>query len=140
MIPDYLAQLDERVRKLGLANVTVARGEPHDPRLPPNSLDAAILVHMYHEIAQPFAFLANLAPALKPGGRVGIVDADAQTWQHGTPPELLRCELAALGYRQIGRTVLKGGVGYLAIFKPPADTARISPADVKPCPLPGKGR
>lgn len=138
-MPDYLAGLERRVRTLGLANVTLVRGEPHDPRLPPGSLDAAILVHMYHEIAQPFALMHNLLPALKPGGRVGIVDADAPTWKHGTPPALLRCELAAVGYRQISRTVLKGGVGYLAVFEPPSPEERVPPAAVKPCPVPAMG-
>jgi hypothetical protein len=41
----------------------LALGKLHDPRLPASSLDAAILVHMYHEIAQPCAFLYDLAPA-----------------------------------------------------------------------------
>src|SRR3954470_3609210 len=63
--PNYLADLAKRVRKEGLPNVTIVRGEPHDPRLPAASLDAAILVHVYHEIAQPFAFLYNLVPALR---------------------------------------------------------------------------
>ena len=77
-------------------------GEPHDPRLPAGSVDIAILVHMYHEIAQPYALLYNLLPALKRDARVGIVDAFAPTSKHGTPPSLLRCELAAIGYREIG--------------------------------------
>jgi hypothetical protein len=47
-------------------------GEPHDPRLPADSHDIAILVHMYHEITQPYGLLYNLVPALKPGARVGI--------------------------------------------------------------------
>ena len=135
VVPDYMAGLEARVRQLGLGNVTLVRGEAHDPRLPPASVDAAVLVHMYHEIAQPFALLTNLAAALRPGGRVGIVDADAQTWQHGTPPALLRCELAAIGYREVGRRVLKGGVGYLAIFEAPAPDARVAPSAVKPCPV-----
>src|SRR5438105_10014170 len=50
--PEYLRSLRKRVRALGLQNVVVSRGEPHDPRLPADSLDAAILVHMYHEIAR----------------------------------------------------------------------------------------
>jgi hypothetical protein len=85
-----------------LQNVTISLGEPHDPRLPAHSLDAAILVHMYHEIAQPYGLLYNLVPALKPSARVGIVDAIGPTSEHGTPPSLLRCELAAVGYREIG--------------------------------------
>ncbi len=62
---DYLIELAKRTERLKLTNVMFALGEPHDPRLPASSLDAAILVHMYHEIAQPYAFLYNLAPALK---------------------------------------------------------------------------
>ena len=93
-MPKYLTALSKRVRKLGLRNVTVGLGEPHDPRIPKVSIDAAILVHMYHEIEQPFGFY-NLAPALCPGGRVGIVDVDRPTSEHGTPPALLKCELAA---------------------------------------------
>jgi hypothetical protein len=58
-----------------IAERIIGLGEPHDPRLPVDSVDVAILVHMYHEIAQPYALLYNLVPALKPGARVGIVDA-----------------------------------------------------------------
>jgi hypothetical protein len=84
-----------------LQNVVITLGEPHDPRLPADSLDMAILVHMYHEIAQPYGLLYNLVPALKSGARVGVVDAYGPPSEHGTPPNLLRCELAAVGYREI---------------------------------------
>jgi len=101
VVPEYLRELSRRVRALGLRNVAISPGEPHDPRLPPDSLDIAILVHMYHEIAQPYALLYNLVPALKSGARVGIVDAFKPISEHGTPPSLLRCELAAVGYHEI---------------------------------------
>lgn len=65
--------------------------------------------------------------------------ADALTWKHGTPPALLQCELAAVGYRQISHTVLKGGVGYLAIFEPPSPEERIPPGAIKPCLVSAKG-
>ncbi|MGB9393023.1 MAG: methyltransferase domain-containing protein [Xanthobacteraceae bacterium] len=64
VVPEYLQGLRKRVRDLGLQNVAIGLGEPHDPRLPADSLDIAILVHMYHEIAQPYALLYNLVPAL----------------------------------------------------------------------------
>jgi len=128
---DYLTFLAKRVQGLNLRNVKIALGEPHDPRLPTASLDAAILVHMYHEIAEPYAFLYNLAPALKPGARVGIVDLDRPTPQHGTPPRLLRCELAAMGYRELSFHTLTGDAGYLAIFEPPLK--RPQPSAVAPC-------
>src|SRR5271170_6826187 len=133
VIPEYLRGLRKRVRDLGLQNVTISFGEPHDPRLPAHSLDAAILVHMYHEIAQPYGLLYNLAPALKPGARVGIVDAIGPTSEHRTPPSLLRCELAAVGYREVGFHPLTGSNAYLAIFAPPTDAIRPHPGEIKPC-------
>ncbi|HWE19515.1 MAG TPA: methyltransferase domain-containing protein [Hyphomicrobiaceae bacterium] len=128
---DYLTYLVKRVQKLKLTNVKIALGEPHDPRLPAASLDAAVLIHMYHEIAEPYAFLYNLARALKPGARVGIVDLDRPTQNHGTPPQLLRCELAAVGYRQLSLHTLTGDAGYLAIFASPRK--RPQPSAIVPC-------
>jgi SAM-dependent methyltransferase len=128
---DYLSDLAKRVRQLKLTNVKIALGEPHDPRLPAASLDAAVLVHMYHEIAEPYAFLYNLAPALKAGARLGIVDLDRPTEQHGTPPGLLRCELAAVGYRELSFHMLTGDAGYLAIFERPLK--RPSSSAIVPC-------
>ena len=133
VVPEYLRGLRNRVRNLGLWNVTISLGEPHDPRLPAHSLDAAILVHMYHEIAQPYGLLYNLAPALKPGARVGIVDAVGPTSEHGTPPNLLRCELAAVGYREIGFHPLTGSNAYLAIFAPPSHESRTRPDKIIAC-------
>jgi SAM-dependent methyltransferase len=136
VMPKYLADLQKRVRKEGLQNITLVRGEPHDPRLPAGSVDVAILVHMYHEIAQPFAFLYNLVPALKPGARVGIVDLDRPIGEHGTRPDLLRCELAAVGYEEVSFTKLTGDIGYLAVFRLPAEAARTPPGQIKVCPAP----
>jgi len=130
---DYLATLAKRIKSSKLDNVTVALGEPHDPRLPPASLDAAILVHMYHEIAEPYAFLYNLAPAMKPGAPVGIVDHAKPILEHGTPLPVLRCELAAVGYREIAVHMLRGDAGYLAIFVAPKAADRPRPAAIKPC-------
>ena len=131
--PEYLRGLRKRVRDLGLHNVTISLGEPHDPRLPAYSLDAAILVHMYHEITQPYGLLYNLASALKPAARVGIVDAIGTTSEHGTPPSLLRCELAAVGYREIGFHPLTGSNAYLAIFTAPSDGSRTRPDAIRVC-------
>jgi hypothetical protein len=116
-----------------LQDVVISLGEPHDPRLPVDSLDTAMLVHMYHEIAQPYGLLYNLVPALKPGARVSIVDAYAPTPKHGTPPDLLRCELAAVGYREISLDRLRGSDAYLAIFAPPSVANRTRPETIVAC-------
>jgi SAM-dependent methyltransferase len=132
-VTHYLVELAKRTDSLKLTNVKFALGEPHDPRLPASSLDAAILVHMYHEIAQPYAFLYNLAPALKSGARIGIVDLERPTSEHGTPIELLRCELNAVGYREVGTSQFAGDGGYLAVFSPPEEARRKSPRDIVAC-------
>jgi SAM-dependent methyltransferase len=133
IVPEYLRNLRNRVRDLGLQNVAIGRGEPHDPRLPAGSVDIAILVHMYHEIAQPYGLLYNLVPALKPDARVGIVDAFGPTSKHGTPPSLLRCELSAVGYRQISLDRLTGSDTYLAVFAPPSVASRTRPEAMVAC-------
>jgi SAM-dependent methyltransferase len=134
VVPEYLERLAQRVAKEGLADrVTVVRGEPHDPRLPPGSVDLALLVHMYHEVQQPYGLLWNLRPVLRPGAKVAIIDARKQTEVHGTPPDLLRCELAAVGYRQTGFYDLQEGT-YLAVFAPPSPgSGPASPAAIRPC-------
>ena len=133
IVPEYLQNLRKRVRALGLQNVTITAGEPHDPRLPTKSADIAILVHMYHEIAEPYALLYNLVPALKSGARVGIIDTFKPTPEHGTPPSLLRCELAAVGYREIKLNRLTGSDAYLGIFAPPSLATRIPPEAMVAC-------
>ena len=133
VMPNYLADLQQRVRGEGLGNVTVALGDPHDPRLPAGSVEVALMVHMYHEIEQPFGLLYNLVPALKPNARVAIVDLNRVTWEHGTPKDLLRCELAAAGYEQESLVELAGDIGYLAVFKPPTEASRVRPEAMKPC-------
>src|SRR6516164_9221894 len=134
VVPDYLERLAGRVRSEGLTGtVTLVRGEPHDPRLAPGSLDLALLVHMYHEVQQPYGLLWNLRPALKPGAKVAIIDARKQTAAHGTPPDLLRCELTAVGYRQTAFHNLQEGT-YLAVFTPPSPgSGPASPATIRPC-------
>jgi hypothetical protein len=116
-----------------LQNVVISSGEPHDPRLPADSIDVAILVHMYHEIAQPYGLLYNLVPALKSGARVGILDAYGPPAEHGTPPELMRCELAAVGYRQVRFDRLAGSNAYLAVFVPPSIASRTRPDVMVAC-------
>jgi ubiquinone/menaquinone biosynthesis C-methylase UbiE len=129
----YIDQLRLRVRQAGLTNVTVIPGAIDDPKMTANSLDAALLIHMYHEIEQPYALMYRLASAMKPGGKVGIVDKDAPTQAHGTPPALLKCELEAVGYRQASFKVLDGDIGYLAIFTPPPANRLPRPDQIKPC-------
>ena len=127
----YLDRLSARLARERIAGVTLVRGTPSDPRLPSQSVDLALLVHMYHEIEQPYEFVYRLQGALALGGRVAIIDNDKPTEKHGTPPALLRCELAAVGYREVDFLVLAPADGYLAVFAPPETLPR--PEDIRPC-------
>ena len=125
--------LAERVAREDLENVSVRLGAPADPKLPDASFDRVLMVHMYHEIEQPYEFLWRLRPSLKPDGLVVVVDANRQTQNHGTPPALLRCEFEAVGYRQVSMTEMPSAGGYMATFR--AVGPRPEPEAIKPCVL-----
>jgi cyclopropane fatty-acyl-phospholipid synthase-like methyltransferase len=127
----YLRNLERRLLREGVRGVTLVHGAPRDSRLPAASVDLAILSHMYHEIENPYEFLYRLRTALADGARVAIIDIDRPTQDHGTPPRLLRCELAAVGYRVSDFVLLAPADGYLAVFAPP-ETLPL-PSAIKPC-------
>ncbi len=129
--PEYMEQLRARLAREQISGVRLILGMPRDPRLPPNSVDVALLSHVYHEIENPYEFLYRLQPSLTPGARVGIVDMDRPTENHGTPPALLRCELAAVGYRQLDFALLAPADGYLAVFARPETLP--PPSAIRPC-------
>jgi predicted methyltransferase len=63
-----------RVGREGFNNVKPVLGLKNDPHLPASSLDAVVMVDAYHEVEDRVSMLANLAKALKPAGRLGIID------------------------------------------------------------------
>lgn len=133
IVPEVRDRLAERVQRENLENVAVVLGTPDDPKLPAGSFDRVFLVHMYHEVTSPYAFLWNLRPALKPGGQVVVVDANRPPNRHGMPPALLRCEFAALGLRLARFQPLEAGDVYFAAFEPSGP--RPAPGDIRACKL-----
>lgn len=131
IVPEVRNALAERVNRERLDNVSVRLGEPADPKLPVNSFDRVFMVHMYHEIQEPYEFLWNLRPSLKAGGQVIVVDANRPTEAHGTPPALLRCEFAAVGYQLVRIEPMPNAGGYFAAFE--ARGPRPEPRDIKGC-------
>ncbi len=129
--PGAIKRLGERVVRERLDNVSIKTGTPDDPRLPDNSFDRIFLVHMYHEVGEPYAFLWRLRPALRAGGQVIVVDADRPTDQHGMPPALLFCEFQAVGFRLVEFVRKPELKGYYAQFEASGD--RPDPAAIKPC-------
>jgi ubiquinone/menaquinone biosynthesis C-methylase UbiE len=131
IVPETIRALGQRIQRERLDNVAIRLGQPNDPQLPQASFDRVFMIHMYHEIARPSEFLWNLRAALKPDGRVIVVDADRPTDRHGTPQRLLVCEFNALGYGLIRFERLPDSESYFAQFE--ARAPRPAPQDIPAC-------
>ncbi|MCM8557436.1 class I SAM-dependent methyltransferase [Sphingomicrobium sediminis] len=123
--------LARRVQRENLDNVAVRLGEPDDPGLPANSFDLIFLVHMYHEVTEPYQFLWNLREALNEEGLIVVVDADRPIKRHGMPPDLLDCEFEALGLERVDMVELIGFDDYFATYR--VAGPRPAPGDIEPC-------
>ena len=131
-----LRRLGSRVERERLDNVSVITGGIDDPNLPPNSFDRIFMVHMYHEITEPYAFIWRMRPALRDGGQVIVVDVDRPADQHGINPQLLFCEFERVGYRLVEFVRKPQIAGYYAQFE--VDGERPDPRDIEPCVQPGE--
>jgi len=72
--PQMLDMLRRRLELKKIANVTPVLGEIDDPKLPADSVDLALMVDVYHELARPQTMLRRLREALKPGGRLVLLE------------------------------------------------------------------
>lgn len=131
-----LRRLGSRVERDRLDNVSIIRGDLDDPNLPENSFDRIFMVHMYHEITEPYAFIWRMRPALREGGQVIVVDVDRPADQHGINPQLLFCEFERVGYRLVEFVRKPQIAGYYAQFEVSGE--RPEPQDIEPCVQPGE--
>lgn len=72
--PEMLDMLAKNMSKRGIGNVEVVLGTESDPRLPEGVAELALLVDVYHELADPIATMGHVRRALKPGGRLVVVE------------------------------------------------------------------
>ena len=131
IVPDIRDQLSDRVQRERLDNVAVKLGTADNPMLPAASFDRVFLVHMYHEVANPYAFLWHMREGVKPDGLVVLVDADRPVKQHGIPPSQVKCEFGALGLQPVKYKVLNGGDVYFMAFRLAGPLP--APNKIKPC-------
>lgn len=75
---EMLDFIREKSAKQGFANIVPHLGTIDDLKLPPGSVDAALLVDAYHEFSHPAEMLASLVKSLKPGGRVYLLEFRAE--------------------------------------------------------------
>jgi predicted methyltransferase len=74
-------------------------GTPDDPKLPANSLDAAVMLRVYHEVAHPPVLLAHLRSELKPRGLFAVIDHPGNGADHGINPDVVIAEVQRAGFR-----------------------------------------
>ena len=108
---DALRRLRKRVADDALTNVTVVEGAVDDPKLGEGTLDAILIVNAYHEMTQHQQMLAKMKAALKPGGRLVIVEPIAesrregrredQTRNHEIGVDFVREDARAAGFTQV---------------------------------------
>ena len=121
--PQMIEAIQRRVARELLRNVVPRLGRPTDPLLPANTLDAVLIVDAYHEVEQPVMLLTNVRKALKPDGRLGIINFTKEGGGPGPPiadrvdPDRVIRDAKAAGFGLKSReTFLR--YEYLLIFEP----------------------
>ena len=140
--PISLRELRDSLPK-ELTNIEIVRGEENDPKLPAGQLDAVLVVNAYHEFAEYAAVLARVLEALKPGGRLVLVEPtptraedttrSAQAKRHQVAIEFAEADVTQAGFEIVrkdaafvkrplhqGETVTH--VDWLLTARRPADT------------------
>jgi ubiquinone/menaquinone biosynthesis C-methylase UbiE len=99
--PDAIDYIRKRAVKQKLGNIQAILGTTEDPKLPPGSIDAVLMLKAYHEVENPPALLRNLKASLRPGAKVGILDHNGDGTDHGIMPSVVEHEMRQAGFRLI---------------------------------------
>jgi predicted methyltransferase len=114
----------DRAARQKFANVTTVRSTASDPNLPPASVDLLLMVDVYHELAFPYEMMRAVVTALKPGGRVALVEYRKEDPNvpikevHKMSERQIVREMQAIGLKH-QRTVETLPLQHLAIFIKP---------------------
>jgi SAM-dependent methyltransferase len=138
--PQMVEAIRRRVDREGLRNVRALKGDTADPRLPPDSVDAVLIVESTQEFADAVELLRRLAAALRPGGRLGIINSRVEGGGPGPRPEervdeqrVIR-EAGSAGLRLVRRETFLP-FQYFLIFEPENSGA---PAETRQAPKAGE--
>ncbi len=85
--PAMVTYMKERAQREKTPNVTALLGEPADPKLPPGGVDLILIVNTYHHFDDRLEYFGRLKGALKPGGRLAIIDFHKRELPVGPEPE-----------------------------------------------------
>jgi SAM-dependent methyltransferase len=117
--PLAIEYIGKRVVKENLSNVRTVLGAADDPRLPAGSVDAVLMLKVYHEIAKPVPTMKVLQKALRAGAKVGIIDKKGDGSNHGLNRDVVVKEMAEAGYKLVGTYdfTKADGQDYFLIFE-----------------------
>ena len=120
--PEMLALLKQRQTQLRIANVQTVLGTPTDAKLPEGGIDLILLVDVYHEFSEPTKMLASLRSALRPDGRLVLLEYRKEDPtipirpEHTMSVQEVKTELGAAGFR-LDRLVETLPLQHILIFK-----------------------
>ena len=120
---EMLDYISKRLNEKGIKNVALVLSTMDDPQLPQNSLDLAVLLSTYHEIAQPIDFMKKIKLALKPHGILAILEFSDESpvgppIQVRLPEDLVINELKQAGFTLSQRHTFLLPYQYFLIFTP----------------------
>ena len=133
-----LAALRQAVTREPLTNVTVVEGAERSTNLPAGCCEAILIRDAYHHLTQPGDIVRSLAAALKPGGRLAVIDfpprpesdvpagVPANRGGHGVPPDVVVAEVTAAGLTHVSTneqwsTASQPASLFLALFRKPGN-------------------
>ncbi|HKS74350.1 MAG TPA: class I SAM-dependent methyltransferase [Terriglobales bacterium] len=116
--PDAARFVEQRAQKEGLQNIKTIVSKPDDPSLPHDAVESVLLLKTYHEVADPVALMRNLREALKPDAKVGIIDRNGKSENHGVDRAIVVREMSDAGYQlaQQEDFVKADGMDYFLVF------------------------
>lgn len=111
---EYISFLNNKKKELHVNNVEVIKGDSVSPNLPVNSIDMAIMVDVYHELIHPVQMLQSIRKALKPNGKIVLLEYKAED------PAVAIKKLHKMSVAQVSREMAANGfkLSYKGDFLP----------------------
>ena len=120
--PTMLEVIARRASREHVANIETVRSSARDPNLAPHSVDLLFMVDVYHELEYPYEVMTKVREALKPGGRVALIEYRAEDPKvmikpvHKMSERQVRREMQAAGFKHV-KTVRTLPLQHLIVFE-----------------------